>query len=263
MYGRFKLKFSPRVLISDFGECEDFSKLSSTAARTGATGTLEFMAPELLRVDSSGNYTGEHSPKADMWSLGMVLFYLCYSELPYRQVEDLDLLRDDILAFHSPIKFPDDVLPSPRIPSEFKRLISLLLSPEPQRRPSVDEILANARDVDFQKLVPGHYYPTSDSLAVLSLRNSHLRPDMASPASSDTAATTPTAPPSTDTNIKVLPLRSYSNTRTSATRRFCHSSGRALLSPFLTISSSHLASRCLLCCSLAIQDLHISWQVSH
>ncbi|KAJ9081145.1 putative serine/threonine-protein kinase iks1, variant 4 [Entomophthora muscae] len=190
----------PSVLISDFGECEDIGKLSGTAGRTGATGTLEFMAPELLIVDSSGDYIGEHSPKADMWSLGMVLFYLCYSQLPYRQVEDLDLLRDDILAFHGPIKFPDDVMPSPRIPSEFKRLISLLLSPDPQRRPSVDEILANARDVDFRKLVPGHYYPTSlDSLAVLSLRNSHLRPNV---PTSGSEATTPTTSQYMDDNTK-------------------------------------------------------------
>jgi serine/threonine protein kinase len=34
-------------LISDFGECEILDQLSERD-RTGATGTLEFMAPELL-----------------------------------------------------------------------------------------------------------------------------------------------------------------------------------------------------------------------
>ena len=36
---------------------------------------------------------------ADMWSLGVVLFFLCYARLPYPQVEDVDRLRQDIIAF--------------------------------------------------------------------------------------------------------------------------------------------------------------------
>ncbi len=32
--------------------------------RTGATGTLEFMPPELLFKDEFGEFKGEHSPKA-------------------------------------------------------------------------------------------------------------------------------------------------------------------------------------------------------
>lgn len=34
-----------------------------------------------------------------MWSLGMVLYYLCYSRLPYYQVDDVDLLKQEILHF--------------------------------------------------------------------------------------------------------------------------------------------------------------------
>jgi hypothetical protein len=34
-----------------------------------------------------------------MWSLGMVLYYLCYSRLPYDQVDDVDLLKQEILHF--------------------------------------------------------------------------------------------------------------------------------------------------------------------
>ena len=38
----------PKLLLTDFGECEVISHLEKRE-RTGATGTLEFMAPELLR----------------------------------------------------------------------------------------------------------------------------------------------------------------------------------------------------------------------
>jgi len=97
----------PRVLISDFGECEILDQLTERD-RTGATGTLAFMAPELLTVDSTGKYLKEYSPKSDMWSLGIVLYYLCYSRLPYRQIEDVDLLKDEILHFKRLVerKFP-------------------------------------------------------------------------------------------------------------------------------------------------------------
>ena len=88
----------PKVLISDFGECQitddDFER-----DRTGATGTLEFMPPELLVKDINGKYLPNHSTKADMWSLGVVLYYLCYSQVPYSQVDDVDILKREILEF--------------------------------------------------------------------------------------------------------------------------------------------------------------------
>ncbi|KAJ3300537.1 putative serine/threonine-protein kinase iks1 [Borealophlyctis nickersoniae] len=88
----------PRILISDFGECEVISD-QEQRERTGATGTLEFMPPELLMKDESGRYLNDHSPKADMWSLGIVLYFLCFSRVPYSQIDDVDLLKDEILAF--------------------------------------------------------------------------------------------------------------------------------------------------------------------
>jgi hypothetical protein len=40
----------PRILISDFGECEFMSEIQQ-AERTGATGTLEFMAPVMIKIN--------------------------------------------------------------------------------------------------------------------------------------------------------------------------------------------------------------------
>ncbi|KAJ1679554.1 putative serine/threonine-protein kinase iks1 [Spiromyces aspiralis] len=44
----------PRLLLTDFGECEVLSRLERRD-RTGATGTLEFMAPELLKGKGFGS----------------------------------------------------------------------------------------------------------------------------------------------------------------------------------------------------------------
>ncbi|KAF8928825.1 putative serine/threonine-protein kinase iks1 [Dissophora ornata] len=133
----------PRILITDFGECEILDQ-AAKRDRTGATGTLEFLAPELLAVDADGRYTDEFSFKGDMWSLGMVLYYLCYSRLPYSQIEDVDILRTEIRQFKS-IQIPDDEHDEGRedrvIPEELKILIRILLSPEKSKRPSCDDIL--------------------------------------------------------------------------------------------------------------------------
>ncbi|KAI7817432.1 kinase-like domain-containing protein [Gamsiella multidivaricata] len=130
----------PRILITDFGECEILDQ-KAKRDRTGATGTLEFLAPELLAVDVDGRYTDEFSFKGDMWSLGMVLYYLCYSRLPYSQIEDVDILRKEIRQFKS-ITIPEDGPDGRVIPEELKILIRVLLSPDKSKRPSCDDILS-------------------------------------------------------------------------------------------------------------------------
>ncbi|ORY06293.1 kinase-like protein [Basidiobolus meristosporus CBS 931.73] len=131
----------PKILLSDFGECEILTQLVNRD-RTGATGTMEFMAPELLQVDSQGHYIKDYSPKADMWSLGMLLYYLCYSRLPYHNIEDVDLLKQEVLGLQKiefPNKYPDFVRDD--IPHQLHDLIRQLLSLNPRRRPSIDDIL--------------------------------------------------------------------------------------------------------------------------
>ncbi|KAG0271750.1 putative serine/threonine-protein kinase iks1 [Linnemannia exigua] len=130
----------PRILITDFGECE-ISDQAAKRDRTGATGTLEFLAPELLAVDANGRYTDEFSFKGDMWSLGMVLYYLCYSRLPYSQIDDVDILKEEIREFKS-ITLPADDSGDRVIPEELKILVRVLLSTDKSKRPSCDDILS-------------------------------------------------------------------------------------------------------------------------
>ncbi|KAF9126934.1 putative serine/threonine-protein kinase iks1 [Mortierella sp. GBA39] len=130
----------PRILITDFGECE-ISDQAAKRDRTGATGTLEFLAPELLSVDANGRYTDEFSFKGDMWSLGMVLYYLCYSRLPYTQIDDVDILKEEIREFKS-ITLPVDESSDRVVPEELKILIRVLLSTDKSKRPSCDDILS-------------------------------------------------------------------------------------------------------------------------
>ncbi|KAJ1890025.1 putative serine/threonine-protein kinase iks1, partial [Coemansia sp. IMI 209127] len=132
---------TPRLMLTDFGECEILSHLEKRN-RTGATGTLEFMAPELIEVDSMGRYLDSYSTKADMWSLGIVLYYLCYSRLPYVDIDDLDVLRQDILGLKH-IDFTRIQRPSSAedIPSELQGIMQQLLDYDESKRPDVNDII--------------------------------------------------------------------------------------------------------------------------
>lgn len=131
----------PRILISDFGECEVLSDVHQQE-RTGATGTLEFMPPELLSRDSSGSFRQDHSQKADIWSLGVVLYFLCYSQVPYTQIADVELLKEEILGFKK-VYFPYE---TPRVSQTLQELMRRLLQTAPELRPTVQEIYSTYKD---------------------------------------------------------------------------------------------------------------------
>ena len=48
-------------------------------------------------MSESGEYTHEQTPASDVWSLGLVLFFLCFSALPYEHSHDVDALRAEIV----------------------------------------------------------------------------------------------------------------------------------------------------------------------
>ncbi|KAJ2908401.1 putative serine/threonine-protein kinase iks1, partial [Coemansia aciculifera] len=138
----------PRLLLTDFGECEILSHLEKRD-RTGATGTLEFMPPELIEVDDAGRFLDSYSTKSDMWSLGMVLYYLCYSKLPYPDIDDIDVLRKAVLEFKH-VDFTKAQRPggADAIPLEMRRIMQLLLNHDESKRPDVGDII---RYVNEQK----------------------------------------------------------------------------------------------------------------
>lgn len=119
------------MILTDFGDAELPTDVYS---RTGYTGTLEFIAPELL-TKTKNEYTSRFSTSTDVWSLGIICYLLCYSSSPYKSTEFQDL-RVEIKSFNS-LKFPY------RKDVEFlKPLIKTCLSLEPLERPKCDEIIA-------------------------------------------------------------------------------------------------------------------------
>ena len=134
-----------RVLVSDFGEVQSENQVRQS---TGATGTISYCAPEVLRRDSTGTL-GNFTTKSDIFSLGMILYFLCFAKLPYRNAddlneenEDIDLLREEITTWAG---LEDQRSLRPDLPDRLYKFLRRLLSLDPNHRPSAEEILQGIR----------------------------------------------------------------------------------------------------------------------
>ena len=131
-----------KVLISDFGEVQDEHTVRTS---TGATGTVSYCAPEVLRKEGPSGAYGNFTFKSDVFSLGMILHFLCFANLPYRNAdimneenEDLNLLRTEIATWAG---LEDQKSLRPDLPDKLYKSLQWLLSLDPNKRPSAEDIL--------------------------------------------------------------------------------------------------------------------------
>lgn len=146
-----------RCLISDFGEVQ-----ASSAARaaTGATGTISYCAPEVLLPPPKtpggddlrfGNFTA----KSDIFSLGMILYFMCFGRLPYvsagkdivEEFEDVDGLREEISGWEGYRRGKE----REDLPEEVYTLLKKLLARDPRDRPTAQEILKAIEREDAER----------------------------------------------------------------------------------------------------------------
>ncbi|WPK27725.1 hypothetical protein PUMCH_005122 [Australozyma saopauloensis] len=106
----------PRVLVSDFGEGKfiDKQRTQSSAPfdeRRGNTGTVEFTDPKLWvyaqyerTKKGKRKFAHKFTYDCDIYSLGMILCYLCVGTLPFSEVlsntNDPEAVRNDISTWH-------------------------------------------------------------------------------------------------------------------------------------------------------------------
>lgn len=131
-----------RVLVSDFGEVQVENMVRKS---TGATGTISYCAPEVLRREYPSGAYGNFTSKSDIFSLGMILYFLCFARLPYQNAnilhedqEDLNELRDEITSWSG---LQEERKLRPDLPEKLYTFLRRLLSLDPDDRPSADDIL--------------------------------------------------------------------------------------------------------------------------
>ncbi|RDA83392.1 hypothetical protein CP532_4724 [Ophiocordyceps camponoti-leonardi (nom. inval.)] len=139
-----------KCLISDFGEVQPENMARKS---TGSTGTISYCAPEVLKMDPAGRY-GNFTTKSDMFSLGMILYFMCFGRLPYQganaiqeELEDIEQLRTEIVDWKG---FQDERRERPDLPPRLYKLLKRLLALDPAERPSANEVLTAMRsEINF------------------------------------------------------------------------------------------------------------------
>lgn len=122
------IKSLPMLKIADFGFARS---LPSTSLAETLCGSPLYMAPEILRYE-------KYDAKADLWSVGTVLYEMVTGKPPFRASNHVELLRR-IEKGEDRIKFPDDVLVS----DSMKKLIRTLLKRDPKERSSFPDFFSN------------------------------------------------------------------------------------------------------------------------
>jgi serine/threonine-protein kinase len=112
------------VKVTDFGIAKQGSQQGLTVAGM-VVGTPEYMAPE----QAHGHMTV--TPKADLYSLGIILYYLTTGQLPFRHSELVPLLMMQVTQRpEAPRKW------NPSLPQDVEDLVLSMLEKEPNLRPA-------------------------------------------------------------------------------------------------------------------------------
>jgi serine/threonine-protein kinase ULK2 len=118
----------PMLKIADFGFARS---LPSTSLAETLCGSPLYMAPEILRYE-------KYDAKADLWSVGTVLYEMITSKPPFRASNHVELLRK-IEKGEDKIKFPEEIA----ISSAVKKLIRGLLKRDPKERMTFSDFFEN------------------------------------------------------------------------------------------------------------------------
>ena len=153
----------PTVLIGDLGESQ---LAGESRSGTGCTGTLEFTAPEVIITGDptpqgyKKRYT-EYTYASDMYSLGMLCYFIIFCDTPFDPQLDIPELRNRVRSFRvSKEAMLEKYMHSNCRPIDPKifDLVESLLSTSPAKRPTardvevlLDHILIGSADNVFPK----------------------------------------------------------------------------------------------------------------
>lgn len=118
----------PMLKLADFGFARELSDVDQAETLCGSP---LYMAPEILGHE-------QYDAKADLWSVGTVLYEMITGKPPFRAVNYVELLRKIKLA-NDEISFPSTTVVS----DELKELVRSLLKQKAVERLSFDKLFTN------------------------------------------------------------------------------------------------------------------------
>ncbi|KAF8893084.1 other/ULK/ULK protein kinase [Infundibulicybe gibba] len=133
----------PILKVADFGFARS---LPNAMMAETLCGSPLYMAPEILRYE-------KYDAKADLWSVGAVLYEMSVGKPPFRAMNHIELLKK--IENSKGVRFPDEDPQSTSaknggggsedlpVPSDVKKLIRALLKRNPVERASFDEFFGS------------------------------------------------------------------------------------------------------------------------
>uniref|UniRef100_A0A667WLG6 Striated muscle enriched protein kinase a n=1 Tax=Myripristis murdjan TaxID=586833 RepID=A0A667WLG6_9TELE len=118
------------VKIVDFGSAQNFNPLNLTQHNSGI-GTLEYMAPELVKGDVVG-------PPADIWTVGVVTYIMLSGRLPFQDKDPLQTESKIQMARFDPTKL------YPNVSQSASAFLKKMLSSYPWARPTTRDCFTHA-----------------------------------------------------------------------------------------------------------------------
>jgi serine/threonine protein kinase len=113
------------VKLGDFGIAKHILTSSGTRSR-GLTGTPFYLAPEVCEE-------APHSPKSDIWALGVSLYEVCQLRLPFHGSNILAVVRSILTVDPPPLGAPF----SPKL----SQMLAAMMVKDPRNRPSADDLI--------------------------------------------------------------------------------------------------------------------------
>uniref|UniRef100_A0ACB8EHL1 Rik1-associated factor 1 n=1 Tax=Sphaerodactylus townsendi TaxID=933632 RepID=A0ACB8EHL1_9SAUR len=124
------------VKIGDFGLATVKSRWSGSQQVEQPTGSVLWMAPEVIRMQDSNPFTFQ----SDVYSYGIVLFELMTGELPYSHINNRDQI---IFMVGRGYTSPDLSKLFKNCPKSMKRLVADCLKKVREERPLFPQILSS------------------------------------------------------------------------------------------------------------------------